>query len=179
VKRPSFATLVTVAITCTVLASSGCSGSQKIGGGVKLGQGGNANLNVGASASAHPTPTATHRTAPVHRQVAPRVTATPTAAPRQTASAPKPKPFVISINGDTSGQPGFSPAGAAVYVGTQVVWVNHDTVPRGVVAQNGAFRSPVIAPGKSYTWIATAAGKYNYQDSTRPYVDGQVQVYPK
>lgn len=173
------------AAAVALLALAGCSSGDKIGTGVKLGSGGNANLALGGSAT--PTPTATAHHARKHKPKPSRVQATVTSRPAataqpaqtQAAAQPKAKPFTITINGDASGQPALSPPDAAVYVGTEIVWVNHDTQPRSVLAQDGSFRSPPIAPGKSYSWIAKSAGRHNYQDGTRPYVDGQIQVYPR
>lgn len=182
VPRAAAAPVAWLLVGMLVLAVTGCASSQKIGTGVHLGSKGNANLNVGGSTSAAPSAAATHRTASHKSAVAPSRPQTSSAATtRQTTapSQPKAKPFTVTINGDTSGQPGFNPPDAAVYVGTEIVWVNHDSQPRGVIAQNGAFHSPPIAPGKSYTWVAKAAGRYSYQDTTRPYVDGQIQVYAK
>lgn len=128
--------------------------------------------------------------APPTKKAAPKPTkavAQPTkAAPKPAPAAPKPAQtqqkqpeapvFRITINGDKSGKPIFDPPQAAVFSGTKVTWINADSKPRGVRAQNGAFDSGPIAPGKSYVWIAGGGGMYAYQDSTRPYVNAQIQV---
>lgn len=171
------------------LALSACAPSAKVGAGVKLGaNNGAANLNLGGTTAAHPKPTATpthrvvvSRPAPVRTQAAAPVSqptqAAPTqAAPTQTA-APVNRTFHVTIYSNTSGKPGFDPADVAVYVGTTIVFTNEGTKPHSVVAEGGAFHSPLIPVGGSWSWLANRAGTYDIQDGTRPYVTGEIQVY--
>lgn len=172
--------LLLLALALTLAA---CAPSNAVGGGVHTPtKSGNANLALGSGASptAHsssPSPAA--RPSSVPTQAAP--TQAPnspaparTAAPQQTQAATV---FHIGIYGDQSGKPGFDPTDSAVYAGTDVVFTNYDTQPRSVVAEGGAFNSGLIAPGHSWTWVPHTPGHYNFQDGTRPYVDGQIQVY--
>ena len=172
---------VLVALACVAFLT-GCSGGAATGGDVDLNaKGGPGNLLPSASAKA-----TAKKVAP---KVAPKkvVTKAPvavrtTAAPPKTApvqKAPEAQPFRVTINGDKSGKALIDPPQVAVFSGTKVIWTNADTKPHGVQAQNGAFNSGNIAPGASYTWIAGAAGMYAYADSTRPYVNAQIQVSPR
>lgn len=164
-----------VLLVALLLLLTGCGKGAATGKGVNLKASGGANglfpttapPKVKPSASVKPKPVVTHTTAPPHRP-----TQRPTQAP---VSAP---PFNIALNGDKSGKALIDPPQASVYAGTKVVWHNNDSKPHGVQAQNGAFKSGPIAPGGSYTWVAVA-GMYAYQDSTRPYVNAQIQVAPR
>jgi len=98
---------------------------------------------------------------------------TPTA--QHTNAAPAPT-FTVTISADTTQQQ-LSPQTFSIAAGTIVKWVNHDTQARGVQANGGAFKSPSIAPGGSWSYTFTVKGTYDYQDSTRPYVTGEVQVH--
>ena len=107
--------------------------------------------------------------------------------PAPTTDAPRPPPtkdpeapaYKVTSNGEKRGKPLLDPPQVAVYSGTKVTWTNADSKPHGVRAQNGAFESGPIAPGSSYTWVAGAAGMYAYQDSSRPYVNAQIEVSPR
>lgn len=159
---------------------AGCGGGAATGGDVDLeASGGPGDL---FASSAPPTKKATT----VVKPVAPKPVAPKPVAPKPVAPKPQPsqKPaeapaFKVTINGDKSGKPLFDPPQVAVYSGTKITWTNADSKPHGVQAQNGAFESGPIAPGASYTWIAGAAGMYAYQDSSRPYVNAQIQVSPR
>jgi plastocyanin len=122
-----------------------------------------------AAATAPPTaaPTVAHTAPPVVHSAA------PTQPP--TTTAPTATKFPVSVQSDSE-PPGLNPANIRVYVGTIVVWTNHDSVPRSIVANNGAFNSGPIAPGASYSYTAGSVGTFDYADGTRPYVVGQVQV---
>lgn len=81
----------------------------------------------------------------------------------------------VLIQEDSSGQ-AFKERIVAVPVGGKVRFVNATSVPRSVVADNGAFDSGPIAPGAVWIWTANAPGTYNYTDGTRPYAVGTVDV---
>ncbi|MHB8341954.1 MAG: cupredoxin domain-containing protein [Mycobacteriales bacterium] len=181
IRRPAAA--VALAVLATL---AGCASGAKVGAGVNLKGHGAANLTFpGASSpSTHATKAPVISAPPSHAAVA---SVPPSSAPPPVASQPAPvassapaaPPFRISINGDTSNKPLFDPAQAAVYSGTSVVWTNDDTKAHSVVAEGGAFKSGLLGPGQSFTWVAGAPGTYSYQDGTRPYVNGQIQVYAR
>lgn len=71
---------------------------------------------------------------------------------------------------------GFRPAARTVAAGDTVSWTNRDTVPHQVVADSGAFASPVLQPGRSYAFVFRAAGTYRYRDALEPVERGRVVV---
>lgn len=168
--------LLMVACAALLTGATACGDGAATGSGVNTkASGGPGNL---FASSAPPTKKATPKVtkaAPRPTQAAP-VATRPAPAPARTQKAPEAPVFRITINGDKSGKPLFDPPQAAVFSGTKVTWVNADSKPHGVKAQNGAFESGPIAPGKSYVWIAGGGGMYAYQDSSRPYVNAQIQV---
>lgn len=99
-------------------------------------------------------------------------TTTTTEAPRQVA-------LTIAINSDTSPSTQFDPSSARVFEGSLVEWVNRDSLPRSVVADDGSFRSGSIAPGGTYRFEATQVGSFSYSDGTRPYAVGVLEVVPR
>jgi hypothetical protein len=60
-----------------------------------------------------------------------------------------------------------------------VRWINKDSVPRGVKATTTRFPCETIAPGASCDFKPTAAGFFDYGDSTRPYVNAILEVLSK
>lgn len=59
---------------------------------------------------------------------------------------------------------GFVPTSLTVETGDIVVWHNADSRSHQVVADNGSFVSPELAPGASYSFTFRAAGTYRYRD---------------
>jgi plastocyanin len=70
----------------------------------------------------------------------------------------------------------FSPATVTINTGDAVKWTNSDTKTHQVVANNGAFASPLIAAGKTYTHTFTTAGTYSYHDALYPSLKGKIVV---
>lgn len=175
------ASRVLVALACIALLA-GCSGGSATGSGVNTTATGGPGELFASSKAPKPKATAAK---PAVKPAAPKPAPAPAkstmVAPKQ-STAPKPAeapPFRVTINGDKSGKALIDPPQVAVFSGTKVIWTNADTKPHGVLAQNGAFNSGNIAPGASFTWVAGAAGMYAYQDSSRPYVNAQIQVSPR
>jgi plastocyanin len=71
---------------------------------------------------------------------------------------------------------GFSPARVTIRTGDAVRWTNNDTKNHQVVANNGTFASPVIAPGRSFTHTFNTAGTFRYHDALHPSLTGRVVV---
>jgi plastocyanin len=71
---------------------------------------------------------------------------------------------------------GFSPARLSIQLGDRVTWTNSDTINHQVVADNGAFASPIIGPGKSYSFTFRACCLYPYHDALHPGLKGTVTV---
>ena len=93
-----------------------------------------------------------------------------------TTAAPVQQAFEIDINGDNSTTTQFDPPAARVFKGTVVKWTNKDSVARSIEADNGAFKSPSIPPGGTFTYTANAPGAFNYHDGTRPYAVASLEV---
>ena len=70
----------------------------------------------------------------------------------------------------------FTPATAAVPVGTTVTWTNHDDVPHNVVSTEKKFASPVLDTDEKFSHTFEAAGTFKYYCSIHPRMTGQVVV---
>lgn len=131
---------------------------------------------------AAPSPTATPTATP--QPIVP--TATPTPRPVQPTPTPRPQPtptpkpnpttIVINITTDSSGSFVFSPAVKTISVGTTVVWNNLSKAGHTVVANGGAFVSPVIPAGGSYSFTFTNRGSFAYHCSIHPYMIASITV---
>jgi plastocyanin len=71
---------------------------------------------------------------------------------------------------------GFSPATVTIATTDAVRWTNRDTKNHQIVANNGTFASPVIAPGKTYRHVFNSAGTFRYHDALHPRLTGKVVV---
>ena len=71
---------------------------------------------------------------------------------------------------------GFVPSAVTVDVGDTVTWTNADTTRHQVVATSGAFSSPVLQPGQSYSYTFRTAGRYTYRDAFAKNRRGTVTV---
>lgn len=106
-----------------------------------------------------------------------------TIAPTQTTAAPNttlpPEQQQVTvevvIQDDEQGAP-FTPNVVRVAVGSKVRFLNKGTKTYSIVAQNGAFASPPIAPGTAWIYDATTPGNFNYSDDVRTYSQGTIQV---
>jgi plastocyanin len=70
----------------------------------------------------------------------------------------------------------FSPANVTISTTDAVKWTNRDTKDHQVVANNGAFASPIIHAGKSYTHTFNTAGTFRYHDALHPALTGKIVV---
>lgn len=71
---------------------------------------------------------------------------------------------------------GFSPKTVTVNQSDTVKWTNADKVNHQLVANNGAFASPIIRPGQAYSFTFTTAGTFHYHDALHPTLTGTVVV---
>jgi plastocyanin len=71
---------------------------------------------------------------------------------------------------------GFTPASVTINQDDSITWTNTDTIDHQVVANNGSFASPILAPGKSWTHAFSRGGTYRYRDSLHPTRRGTVVV---
>ncbi|HSX21193.1 MAG TPA: cupredoxin domain-containing protein [Gaiellaceae bacterium] len=71
---------------------------------------------------------------------------------------------------------GFSPSTLTINHGDRITWHNADTVDHQVVADNGAFASPILHRGQSWAVTLNVAGIYKYHDALYPRRTGKVTV---
>ena len=71
---------------------------------------------------------------------------------------------------------GFTPTSRTIATTDAIKWTNKDTKTHQVVANNGSFASPVLAPGKSYTHTFNTAGTFRFHDALHPALSGKVVV---
>ena len=71
---------------------------------------------------------------------------------------------------------GFSPKVAGITADDSIVWKNTDSKNHQIVSTRGSFASPVIAPGKTYTFTFGVAGTYDYRDALHPKLTGTIRV---
>jgi plastocyanin len=71
---------------------------------------------------------------------------------------------------------GFAPRNVTIAGGDTVQWKNTDTVNHQVVANNGAFASGQIRPGRTFSRRIDTPGTYPYHDALYPARKGTVRV---
>jgi plastocyanin len=59
---------------------------------------------------------------------------------------------------------GFTPASTSIQLGDTVTWRNNDAATHQVVADNGAFASPVLKTGETFSFTFKSDGKTAYHD---------------
>ena len=70
----------------------------------------------------------------------------------------------------------FNPPQLNVAPGTTVTFVNRDSVPHTVTADNGLFDSGQLAPGASYPVVLEGAGTVTYHCKLHPEMRGSIVV---
>jgi plastocyanin len=73
---------------------------------------------------------------------------------------------------------GFTPSSIKVEVGDTVTWYNADTRTHQVVADNGAFASPALRGGASWSYTAARAGTFRFRDTYATSHRGTLTVKP-
>jgi len=94
----------------------------------------------------------------------------PSSAPAAPAAAP------VASDSVTIHNFAFGPQVVTVKAGTTVHWANHDTEAHTVTSDTGAFNSPVLQPGASYSHKFTKPGTYSYHCSIHPFMTAKVVV---
>jgi len=70
----------------------------------------------------------------------------------------------------------FKPATVTIASGDAIKWSNTDTKAHQVVANSGAFASPMIGAGHTWNHTFNTAGTYRYHDALHPALTGKVVV---
>ena len=70
----------------------------------------------------------------------------------------------------------FSPATVSITAGDTVRWRNDDSRNHQVVSTTGTFASPVLRPGRTYSFTFEVAGTYRYRDALVPSSTGTIRV---
>lgn len=70
----------------------------------------------------------------------------------------------------------FSPATVGITAGDTIRWRNDDTRDHQVVSTTGTFASPVLRPGRTYSFTFEVAGTYRYRDALVPTSTGTIKV---
>lgn len=71
---------------------------------------------------------------------------------------------------------GFSPSSVTINFGDSVTWTNTDTADHQVVADSGAFASPILKKGQTYSFTFKTAGRFPYHDAIKSSLRGAVRV---
>ncbi len=77
----------------------------------------------------------------------------------------------ISINNFS-----FNPSYLEVGRDTAIEWTNNDSVAHSIVPDSSNFGSATLQPGKSYDFIASVRGTFNYHCGIHPSMKGTVVV---
>ena len=70
----------------------------------------------------------------------------------------------------------FVPQKMVVATGATISWINDDTVPHSVTADDGRFDSGPILPGQSFKWTAGKAGDVAYHCIYHPSMTATLTV---
>ena len=107
----------------------------------------------------------------------------------ETKAKKLPKPVVIQaeeVTIEMQVAQGFTPPSVEIKTGTTVTWHNAEAVDypvvsgyHQVVADDGAFESPKVAPGARWSFTFDKPGTYNYHCGVHPNMTGQIIVTGK
>jgi plastocyanin len=70
----------------------------------------------------------------------------------------------------------FSPSTLTINHDDSITWTNKDKSNHQVVANDGSFASPILAPGKSFTFTFKRGGTFGYHDAYRTATRGKITV---
>ncbi|MDQ1402047.1 MAG: hypothetical protein QOG03_363 [Actinomycetota bacterium] len=165
-------TTLIVLVVLLALVVSGCGKKKVVGANLKSGDGGGPGAIGPSTTTIAPTATTAKPSATTAKPTA------TTARPTATTQAEQPA-YVIRIQSDTAAGGQFNKQQAQCPIGRICRWTNTDSKARSVVADDGAFTSPMIAPGANWDYRPSTGvkGLHNYHDGTRPYAVGQVNFY--
>ena len=99
----------------------------------------------------------------------------PAAAPAQAATPVVSKARQVAV---ALRMYAFGPTTLTVSKGTRVTWVNHDATAHTATANNGAFDTGTINPGKRKTLALTKPGTYVYHCAFHAFMTAKITVKP-
>ena len=70
----------------------------------------------------------------------------------------------------------FAPSTISITAGDTIRWRNDDTRDHQVVSTTGTFASPILRPGRTYSFTFEVAGTYRYRDALVPTSIGTIRV---
>lgn len=74
----------------------------------------------------------------------------------------------------------FIPSSILVSFGINntVTWTNADDFPHEIESDNGLFRSPILKPNQTWSYVFERTGHYGYHGVSHPWLKGEVNVVP-
>jgi len=85
-------------------------------------------------------------------------------------------PVSIVSNASNLTATAFAPSPVSVQAGGSVTWTNNDNTAHTSTANNGAWNSGSIAPGRTFTMTFPSAGTFTYHCTIHPGMTGTVTV---
>ena len=70
----------------------------------------------------------------------------------------------------------FNPSTLTVKVGTNVTWINKDSMPHTVTSDNGVFESGSLSNGQTFIYTFNTPGTYNYHCSIHTSMTAKIIV---
>jgi plastocyanin len=70
----------------------------------------------------------------------------------------------------------YGRAKITINVGDVVVWRNADQVEHTVTGDDGTLESPLIAPGREWSYRFTTPGTHTYHCTPHPFMKAEVRV---
>lgn len=72
----------------------------------------------------------------------------------------------------------FNPNNLTVKTGTNVQWINKDTVAHQVVSDTGDFSSPILSTNSVFNFYFAKSGVFGYKCEIHPTETGTITVTP-
>ncbi len=86
-------------------------------------------------------------------------------------TSPQPRVHQVAISNFL-----YSPDTVVVALGDTVTWTNEDFVPHTVTARDNSFDSQSLAPGATWSWVASTPGVHPYLCTFHPNMLGTIEV---
>ncbi|AIC16037.1 multicopper oxidase domain-containing protein [Nitrososphaera viennensis] len=101
-------------------------------------------------------------------------------APASSSSSPHhgagPQVAIVAGSWDNKQKENYAPREISVNAGSEVTWVNQDTIVHTVTDRQGAFDSSLIGAGGSWTHKFDSAGRHDYYCALHPWMEGSLTV---